>query len=278
MQTLAIAASLLLGLAVAVLSWRPSGTEIVPVAMIDKTFGTVYLLGDDSELRPTDNLATIYSGQVIVTGNESGLSVAWRNGGSIRVGEDSRIHFADIETAFLERGRVYFDSVHGLAAHTVGSEAPAFTLQTEQGTVTHLGTQYMAEVDGDSLVVSVREGNVLIRGILHEQVVDTGQQATLSGSQRPSILSISRSGERWDWVARTMPSADVDGHTLFHFLGWVSRELGLDLEFEGGSESVARGAVLRGTVDTLPADALRLRLATAALSWRIEEGVIYISD
>ena len=144
--------------------------------------------------------------------------------------------------------------------------------------MTHLGTQYMAEIEGDELVVSVREGNVLIRGRLYEQQVDTGQQATLAGSQRPSLLSISRSGTQWDWVARTMPAADVDGRTLSEFLDWVSRELGLELRFEGDAEVVAHEAILRGTVDTLPEDALRLRLATAALDWRIEEGVIYISD
>ena len=278
LRTFAIAAALILGLAVAALSWRPAGIDVVPVAAIDKTFGTVYLLGKDSELRPTDSLATVYSGQAIVTGKDSGLSVAWGSGGSIRVDEDTRIRFKDAETAFLEEGRVYFDSVHGFAAQTDAGNEPLFTLDTQQGTVTHLGTQYMAEVDGDNLVVSVREGKVLIRGRLHEQVVDTGQQATLAGSQRPSVLSINRSGERWDWVAWTIPVADVDGHTLFEFLGWVSREMGLDLRFEGDSEAVARGAVLRGTIDTQAADALRLRLATAALDWRIDEGVIYISD
>lgn len=278
LATFAIAASLLLGLVIALLSWRPPGSEFVPVAAIDRTVGTVYLLGDDAELRPTTTLATIYAGQAIVTGHDSGLSVAWSNGGSLRVDEDTRIRFTDAETAFLEAGRVYFDSVRSLGADHDAVDVPLFTLETDQGTVSHLGTQYMAAIDEDRLVVSVREGNVLIRGKLHEQLVNTGQQATLAGSQRPSMLSISRSGEQWNWVARTMPVADVDGRTLFEFLGWACRELGLELRFEGNAEAVAQQAVLRGTIDTLPADALRLRLATAALDWRIQEGVIYISD
>jgi hypothetical protein len=277
-QTFAVAASLLLGLVIATLSWRAPVTEFVPVATLDKTFGTVYVLGEDSELRPTDTLDTIYSGQAIVTGNDSGLSVAWGSGGSIRVDENTRIRFTGTGTAFLEEGRVYYDSVYSLPSTTAAGEAPIFSLETQQGTVTHLGTQYMAAVEGDNLVVSVREGNVLIRGRLHEQHVDSGQQATLTGAQRPSLLSISRYGTQWDWVARTMPAANVDGRTLSEFLDWVSRELGLDLRFEGNAEAVAHEAILRGTVDTSPEDALRLRLATAALDWRIEEGVIYISD
>ena len=54
--------------------------------------------------------------------------------------------------------------------------------------------------------------------------------------------------------------------------------MGLELRFEGQAESIAHKAVLKGTIDTEPAEALRLRLATAALAWRIEEGVIYITD
>jgi hypothetical protein len=79
-------------------------------------------------------------------------------------------------------------------------------------------------------------------------------------------------------VAKTTPGVDVDGKTLHEFLLWVSREMGLELRFEGEAEAVAREAVLRGTIDTEPAEALRLRLATAALNWRIEGGVIYITD
>ena len=46
----------------------------------------------------------------------------------------------------------------------------------------------------------------------------------------------------------------------------------------GNAEAVARDTVLRGRIDAEPAQALRLRLATTALEWRIEEGVIHISE
>jgi hypothetical protein len=66
--------------------------------------------------------------------------------------------------------------------------------------------------------------------------------------------------------------------TLHQFLVRVTRELGLELNFEGRAEQVAHDAILRGTIDAEPAEALRLRLATAALDWRIDEGVITISE
>ena len=38
----------------------------VPVATIDKTSGSIYLLGEQSELRETQDLAELTTGQVLV--------------------------------------------------------------------------------------------------------------------------------------------------------------------------------------------------------------------
>jgi hypothetical protein len=56
--------------------------------------------------------------------------------------------------------------------------------------------------------------------------------------------------------------------------------MGLELSYQGDAERVARNdAILKGTIDTAPPEALRLRLASAALAWRIDDGgVIYVSD
>lgn len=268
----AIAATLLAGVFAVYNAARVPTVDVVQVAAVEKSFGPVYVLGERAELRPTDGLLQVASGQTIVTGDSAGIALAWGNGGSLRIDEDTRIRFASADAVFLESGRAYFDSVPG------NGRAVDFTVLTEHGEIRHLGTQYMTEVDRDRLVVSVREGSVTIDGVYHEQTAAAGQQVLLAGRQRPSVLSISRSGDAWNWVARTAPSADMDGKTLYEFLVWASREMGLELRFEGASERVAHEAILRGTIDTEPAEALRLRLATAALEWRIEGGVIYITE
>ena len=274
MGGLAVAATVLAGLFAVYTTTRTPVVDFVEVATIEKSYGPVYLLGEQAELRPTDDLSRIVSGQTIVTGAGAGLALAWTNGGSVRADENTRLRFTSETDVFLESGRVYFDSMAGIRA----GEVPQFTVLTQHGDVSHLGTQYMTAVDRDRLVVSVREGSVTIDGVYHDQTVTAGQQATLAGRQRPGVLRISRSGEAWDWVVRTAPVPDVDGKTLHEFLVWVSRELGLELRFEGEAERVAHEAILRGRIDTGPEDALRLRLATAALGWRIEGGVIYITD
>lgn len=274
----ATAATVLVGVFAALSSLQVLQQSPIQLAAIQKSFGPVLFLGEQAELRPTEDLATVMSGQTIVTGNGAGLALAWVSGGSLRVDANSRLRFEPGGAVFLETGRVYFDSQPGLSASIVGGDAPAFELSSQHGMVKHLGTQYMTSVDAEALVVSVREGEVQIDGQLYDQKVGTGQQATLAGRQRPNVLNISRSGEAWAWVTKTTPAVDVDGKSLHEFLVWVSRELGLELRFEGSSETVAQEARLRGTIDVDPAEALRLRLATAALEWRIEGGVIYITE
>ena len=189
------------------------------------------------------------------------------------------VQFTDDQAIFLESGRIYFDSRSlALVAGLTAGDSPALSLRTEHGTVQHVGTQFMTEVGAGVLVVSVREGRVAIAGKRYDHDASAGQQVTLVGAQQPSVLSRGSYGAQWDWIGRTTPAADVDGHSLHEFLSWVCREMGLELRFEGRAESIAHKAVLRGTIDTEPAEALRLRLATAALAWRIEEGVIYITD
>lgn len=278
MLGIAIAATVVLAAFVAVKTGPGPVAPPIRVATIEKSFGPVYLLGEQAELSPTGDLSRIVSGQTIVTGHEAGLALAWANGGSVRIDQGTRVRFVDDRSVYVEEGRVYFDSRQTLVAGINGGDVPVFVMHTDHGALQHDGTQYMAQVDPTSLVVSVREGSVTIDSRFFEQSVAAGQQATVSGPQRPAVLSIRRSGPAWDWVSRTTPPADIDGKTLYEFLMWVSREMGLELQFEGQAEAVAHEAVLRGTVDTEPADALRLRVATAALSWRIEGDSIYISD
>lgn len=276
---LAAAATILLGVFSAFSLLRVPPPPPVQVASINKSFGAVFLLGEQAELRETGDLVEIVAGQTIVTAQDAGLAVAWGPGGSLRVDQNTRIEFTDTESVFLHEGRIYFDSRGATLDAGIGAGGtPLLRLQTARGGIQHVGTQYMARIDGDGLVVSVREGEVAIDGAYFDHVARRGEQVTLRGRQRPSVLAISTSAGDWEWLENTTPEVDVDGRSLYEFLTWVSRELGLQLEFRGEAETIAQAAVLRGRMNSRPADALRLRLESAALSWRIEEGVIYVGE
>ncbi len=261
--------------------FRMPDVDIVRVASIQKSIGSIYLLGDQSELIRADDLATIHAGQIIVTGDDAGIALAWGNGGSVRLDSNTVVEFRNDSTVFLRSGQIYFDSMPaGLVTDLVVSDVGSFEIETDYGVVSHVGTQFMTQVESGELRVSVREGQVDVAGQYYPHLVSQGEQVLFSGQRRPAVFSINAYGDAWDWVGRTAPMVDVEGKSVHAFLSWVGRELGMTVEYEDDKvEQVAHQAILKDRIDTQqPAEALRLRMLTAALDWQFVEGVIYVSN
>ncbi len=276
----AVAASVLIAVASVVGLLRAPDVDLVQVAAIQKSFGAIYLLSDRSELQQASSLSTVHAGQTIVTGDDAGVALAWAGGGLVRLDENTKVEFQDESSIVLHSGQIYFDSQPAeLIAGTMASGVNAFAVITDQGTVTHKGTQFMAHVEADALTVSVREGRVSVDGSFYDGVASRGEQIVFRGSRRPTILNIKEYGGAWDWIGQTSPPIDVNGKSVFVFLEWVSREMGLELTFVGDTvEQAVRTETLIGRVDAEPEAALRMRMATTAFTWRLEDGVIYVSD
>lgn len=269
----AVAASLLAAVTVLVTTLLSGGVQPVPVATIDKSHGTIYLLGNRSERIELAGVATIHSTQVIETGQHSGLGLTWNKGGSLRVDADTRIEFPGETTVFLHRGRIYFDT-------GVGGSDTALVVDTEHGSITHIGTQYMAAAGRGSLIVSVREGKVRIDGHYHEQTAGAGKQVEIRGSARPIVAELPGHGDAWAWTEAMSPNIDLDNRSAYEFLQWVGRETGHEIVFTGTeAEGIARGARLVGTVQADPRTELRLRMMTTDLEYRFDaaNGTIEIS-
>lgn len=276
----AIAATVVIGVFAALTLLPLRDTEAVQVASIEKSFGSIYLLAETSELLETDTLSSIRAGQTIVTGDVAGMALGWGTGGSLRMDASTRVRFLDESSVFLESGRIYFDSRSPALAGDPGSGDTAdFVVVTEYGEVAHVGTQFMTRIGDGKLTVSVREGEVRVDNRFQEYVASSGEQMTIAGSAQPVVLSISGSGEDWAWVGRTSPVTEVDGRSLHEFLLWACRETGLEFHYEGNAEQIARHeAFLKGAIYTEPLEALKLRLESAGLEWAIVDGAIYVSD
>jgi len=111
MLALAVAATVLISAFSLFNVLRMPDVDIVPVASIQKSFGSIYLLGDQSELTRVDDLSTIHTGQIIVTGDDAGIALAWGNGGSVRLDSNTVVEFRNGSTVFLRSGQIYFDSM-----------------------------------------------------------------------------------------------------------------------------------------------------------------------
>lgn len=273
----AVAATVLLAVAVVFNQFRDTATTPLQLATISKSHGNVYLLGEQAELLELNDLKTISAGQTLLTGSGAGVGLDWGDGGSLRLDADTRIEFVAEDAAYLHSGRIYFDSQPG-ASEGSSERVAALAIKTGRGTVRHLGTQYMIYADADKLSVSVREGRVAIDGINYDETATAGQQLTLTGRGRPDVVNIKVYGEAWDWVGATAPATQFDGRSAHDFLRWVGRETGMQLHFEDQrAEQLAMDAMLRGTVDADPKDALRVWMLGVDLDWRMEGGVIYVS-
>jgi ferric-dicitrate binding protein FerR (iron transport regulator) len=272
----AIAASVLVAVVVSFNTLQDLNVKPVQVATIDKDRGSIYLVGEQSLMQEASDLASVFAGQVIETGDDGALSLEWAKGGALRIDNNTRIEFESPDSVTLKFGQVYFDSGSETVAAITGS---GLQIQTEHGVVQHLGTQYMTTIDGQELVVRVREGRVSVDGNYVDQAVAVaGQQMTISGGATPSVLDIDRFGEIWAWVEELAPTVSMDGRSTLDFLMRISRETGLALEFESPeAEAAARAGELYGTIDADPRSELDIRMAGEDLGYRIDGGAIYVS-
>jgi ferric-dicitrate binding protein FerR (iron transport regulator) len=261
----ALAASVLLAVFVSMNALRGpfDGKQLQQLASIDKQFGIITMLNN---------------GQAVETGEEAGLTLAWNDGGSLRLDQNTRVEFESGSEIYLQSGRIYFDSLPSGVPTVVTDPGKAkLTIRTDAGSVRHYGTQFITQADGDELSVMVREGRVSIEGLHVNKTATAGQKLTVTRDGQTSVHDVELTGGDWQWIEKTSPSFTLDNRPIIEFLTWVSRETGQPLKFESlAAEKVAREKGLYGVADMEPSRALRIYMQTTALDWRIEDGVIII--
>jgi hypothetical protein len=151
---------------------------------------------------------------------------------------------------------VYFDA-------PPGSGDADFFVQTDFGIVEHVGTQYAASLDGDALVVSVREGEARIRDADRELAAAAGEQIRLevTGSIQRSALSADHPD--WAWV-ENLARASFDGSgSVMSLLEWAARESGKQVRADSDAVRVRAESVTVNQIDGLtPAELLSVIRST----------------
>ena len=249
------------------------------MASIDKQFGEISV---NSWIANAGQMAAIEGGDLVETGSDSGLALGWHDGGSLRLDENTLVVFEAADQIYLQSGRVYFDSETGLlSSQATTAGAANLSIRTDHGVLRHLGTQYMTRVDGDDLVISVREGVVSIDGNVKVRA-SAGQQFAISGSGELSINDIDGFGGEWKWVEKSAPAVNLEGRLISDALSWVASESGYKVHYDSaGAQSVATQEILRGfplKMDIEPTRALYLFMETVDLNAQIEGELIVISE
>lgn len=242
------------------------------LATLEKVVGNAYLktVGDARTMKLAAAQA-LNTGQVATTSSGSRLAIRWQDGSSVRLDQNSKIHFTAQGAIELVSGRIYVD--------TQGAEdsTRALSILTPAGTVNHLGTQYITAVSGVATTLSVREGRVVL--VVEDSAIEasSGEQLRVDASGGQSREDIPTYGPIWQWAGEVSPDWNADGRTIADFLAWVSRESGRSIRYATPQlEELATHTVLHGDVSMNPMQALTMMLQTSDLVPEISNGTIIV--
>lgn len=269
------------GIAVAlVLAWlQPWRVTQQPVAIpvvghVVRTEGTVGVVRATVPSRDLRHAAVgdeVRAGTVFETAGDGRMALALDGRTSLRIDADSRIAMVAERTVRLERGAVYVDSQAGMSRSVL--------VQTANGDVRDLGTQFEVRGDRASLRVRVREGEVLVSRRESEMTARAGEALHVDPEGRYRRSAIRTSGPDWAWTSVIAPPFQLEGSTVRQFLDWVAREQGWRWRFaDAGTDSRAAGIVTHGSLEGYtPEAALAIVLPTCGLSFVRNEDEIVVS-
>lgn len=173
---------------------------------------------------------TLASGQSVQTRDDSYVTMDY-HGADVRLGVDSivKLHPNRLE---LVHGAIYVDTGADPSA------IPPVIVETELGTLSHLGTQFLVNYRASQLTVAVREGTIVLS-------TDQGDSPFTSEPGLATVVSVSDDGEittfettshgeLWDWVLEASPGFTAKGRsaTQADILMWLARETGRTLKYE----------------------------------------------
>lgn len=248
-----------------------------PVATIERIEGSqVYWRDELSGVKPITGEADVArAGQSVSTGAQSRAALSWHGGGSVRLDENTRLELVSERAARLIAGSLYFDSA---ADPSALPRTTAVAIATPAGEVVHVGTQFMVQVEGVEVVLSVREGQVRVSGDGFEITVDSGEQLDLDASGVRAQRSIQSHATSWNWAQEIAPQPSMDGRTALEILSWVARETGRRIVYDStATEAATRTAIVRGLERRSPTGILAILPVVTDLEVEIRDDVIVVS-
>lgn len=251
-------------LLVGVVSWtlRFTGQDppvTVTIARVDgeaKLFSTTMTPG-----RTIDVGEPIPVGSVLTTDEETRIALAYGAATSVRIDRGSRIERASPDRFRLHSGAIYVDV-------PPQSQDGELVIETQAGSVRHLGTQYQIRQANEAVEISIREGRVAIDRADGRALATAGERVRMTAAGRVERGAISAQDPSWDWAESTSPVFAIDDRTLAEFLEWVARETGRKVVYASTSaQRTAETLKLRGSIEGLDPDtALTAVLSTTELT------------
>ena len=254
-----IAASALLAVALAIFGVRYLAPAPVEVAHITRVDGHLLVREESQAARELAVAQSVSTGETIQTDDRSRAALEFGDALSLRLDHDTIVRVASADEVVLTAGAVYVDSR--------ADNPQELTVRTDAGSVRHIGTQYQVRTHADEMVVSVREGRVMIANAAGTSSGVAGEKIRVTPRGQIERSSVAAHDPAWQWAAHAAPLFDINEHTLAAFLDWVSRETGRKVVYASeAAQSTAGDVKLRGSIAGLdPETALGAVLSTTQL-------------
>jgi ferric-dicitrate binding protein FerR (iron transport regulator) len=254
-----IAASAVLAVGVAFFGVRYMAPTPVQVAQITRIDGHLLVRPQGQTARELAVAQNVSTGETIQTDDRSRAALQFGAAVSLRLDQGTIVKVASADELVLTAGALYIDSQ--------AQNPQQLTVRTDAGSVRHVGTQYEVRTHADDMVVSVREGRVMIANAAGTSSGVAGEEIRVTPRGEIVRGTVAAHDPRWQWAARTAPQFDINDHTLAVFLEWVARETGRKVVYASSeAESAANGLKLRGSIVGLDPDtALNAVLSTTQL-------------
>ena len=252
-----IAASALLAVGVAFFGMRYTAPTPIQVAQITRIDGHLLARPQGQTARELAVAQSVSTGETIQTDDRSRAALQFGDDAvSLRLDHGTIVKVAAADELVLTAGALYIDSQ--------AQNPQDLTIRTDAGSVRHVGTQYEVRTHADEMVVSVREGRVMIANAAGTSSGVAGEQIRVTPRGQIVRGTVAAHDPHWQWAAHTAPQFDINDHTLAVFLEWVARETGRKVVYSSSeAQSVASGLKLRGSIAGLDPDtALNAVLST----------------
>jgi ferric-dicitrate binding protein FerR (iron transport regulator) len=198
---------------------------------------------------------------VIETAETGRMALALDGGISLRIDGGSQMALVGDRVVRVERGAVYIDSS--------AEKSGLVLIQTRNGDVRDIGTQFEVRTERSSLRVRVREGEVLVKRNDSEMTARAGEALDIDQQGRYVRSTVTVFGPEWAWTSTIAPQFQLEGSTVQQFLAWVAREQGWRWRFvDTDTARRAAGIVTHGSLEGYtPEEALAIVLPTCGLSF-----------
>jgi hypothetical protein len=215
---------------------------------------------------------TIYAGDELETGPDSGVSVSLAGDVSLRIAAGSSIRLDGRDEITLLHGQLYADSGDRIYRDR------HLTVNTFGGSATDIGTQFSVAYTGDRLSVAVREGRVDVANEQSTFTAEAGDSLILQPGTDVVVEKVTPYDSSWDWATSLAPDFDITDRSLLDFLKWAARETGKTLIFSSDDvRMAAMGTHLFGSIKHFtPEEALESVLSTTQFDYDIDERSITI--